>query len=111
MSFGGKIIIGKLNSIANGCGYLFSDNRCSGHGLQEADITCCNHCQKILYLKTWRDDGGWCGQCSQPVCSQCADEMVKSPEDGGGCRPFIKQVEENLNKAYHESQVRRMLGL
>ena len=95
----------------DGCGYLFNDNRAAGEGLQEADVFACNHCQKLLIGKNWRDNGGWCGQCGQPMCGSCADQFLLPPDQGGGCRPFIKQVEESWDRAYHLQQLNKMLGL
>lgn len=87
-------------------GYLYSDNRASGGGLQEADLWCCSHCQKVLIRQHWTHDGGFCGRCMQPVCGVCADLLVHE-----GCVPFIQQVEEALDRAYHRAQNMKMLGI
>ena len=111
MAFGASMIVGRAKSINDGCGYLINDNRASGGNLEEADVLACNHCQKLLVGKDWRDNGGWCGQCGQPMCAECADLFLKPPDEGGGCVPFIKIVEENLDKAYHAKQRAKLLGI
>jgi hypothetical protein len=110
MSQGFAIIVnGKRQS--DGAGYLFNDNRAAGEGLEEADVFACNHCQKLLIGQNWRENGGWCGCCGQPMCASCADEFLKPPDQGGGCRPYIRQIEEMMNRAYHQQQISKILGI
>ena len=94
----------------DGAGYLFNDNRASGGKLEEADVLSCNHCQKLLVGRNWRDDGGWCGSCGQPVCGPCADKILLPLDQGGGCVPFVKRVEQALDENYRRKQNERILG-
>lgn len=87
-------------------GYLLNDNRASGHGKKEVDIYVCEHCQKILEVPMWKDDGGWCGRCQKPICGKCADRMLTE-----GCVPFLKKLEQALEADYRRSQYRKMLGV
>lgn len=109
--FGKAIIIGHAKPINHGAGYLFNDNRCAGEGLEEADVLACNHCQALLVGKNWRENGGWCGQCGQPMCASCADAFLLPPDQGGGCRPFIMLLEKSLDAAYHRKQMAKILGV
>lgn len=111
MEIGKVVIVGRAKSLNHGIGYLFNDNRASGGGVEEADVLACSHCQKLLIGKNWRDNGGFCGQCGQPMCAECADLFLLPPDKGGGCRPFIKLIEESLDKDYHRRQMAKMLGV
>jgi hypothetical protein len=86
-------------------GYLMNDNRASGHGLKEADIYVCEHCQVIIEVPIWKEDGGWCGHCQHPICGKCADDMLRN-----GCVPFMKKLEQALEADYRRQQNRKILG-
>ena len=102
------MIVGR---ITDGAGYLFNDNRASHNGLQEADILGCNHCQKLLIKSEWTQDGAFCGSCCQPICGECGDRMLLPLDKGGGCIPFIKKVEEQVERNYHRKQNEKILGI
>jgi hypothetical protein len=91
---------------ARRAGYLLNDNTASGGKKQEADVVTCAHCQKIILLQKWKDDGGWCARCSKPVCGTCSDRMLTR-----GCEPFTKWVDEQSALAYRKSQLRKIAGL
>lgn len=90
-----------------------------GRVVLEADTVSCNHCQRVMNKKTWRDDGGWCFGCGKPVCSPCF-RLAVSPlgttqtilvADSpftvkmAGCQPFKKQIDQ----AWDELERRRAL--
>lgn len=90
----------------DGAGYLFADDRASGGKLEEADMLGCNHCQKLMKAHLWKQDGGWCGCCAQPVCGPCADKISTQ-----GCTPFIKLVDKQLSETHRKGQNARILGV
>lgn len=87
-------------------GYRYADERCSGGTVQEDECVCCAHCQKLLFLRAWRVDGGWCGRCDAYICGLCADRMVVT-----GCVPFKRLVDDALDRIYHATQNAKVLGL
>jgi len=56
------------------------------HGTQEWDTITCQHCNKMVRLKTKDDLGGFCRLCMKAICGPCADQ--------GQCTPFEKKLEE-----------------
>jgi len=98
------MIVGRRQT--DGAGYMFADDRCSGNGLKEADMLGCNHCQGLMEKNKWREDGGWCSCCGQPVCGPCADKILTE-----GCIPFIKKVDMQLEENYKKKQLGRILGI
>ncbi len=93
-------------SIYSGEGYLFSDDRCSDGPFEEASILGCSHCQKLMKKKDWQADGGFCHSCDAPVCSHCADRILKH-----GCEVFMRALETALMKQYRLEQNARLMGL
>lgn len=87
-------------------GYYKNDDTASGGRKTEADIQTCSHCQAIIKMQDWKEDGGWCGRCMKPICGPCADRMLTR-----GCEPFTKQIEEAMNRDYHRRQFRKFAGL
>jgi len=78
-----------------GAGY-FLNNKNETHAKQEADVQTCAHCQAIILMQKWKDDGAWCGRCMKPICSRCGARAVIH-----GCEPFVKKIEQ-----YAERQMR-----
>ena len=64
-------------------------------GIKEcATFTCC-HCNSIIHIKPGMkaaDMGGFCYQCSKPVCARCCT--------AGNCTPFEKTL-ERIEASYH----------
>jgi len=89
---------------ASGAGYYRNDDTPSGGKKAEADIRTCPHCQAIIKLSEWDvidnggKGGGWCQKCFAPVCRHCAAEMKIH-----GCRPFLKQIEEQMEFTHRNS--------
>lgn len=99
------ILITRVTSIS-GAGYISIDETAAGKGHREADIYCCSHCQAVIFVKAWREDGGFCGRCQAPVCGPCADRMQTR-----GCEPFTAQVERMLEEVYRREQNAKILGI
>lgn len=89
-----------------GAGYYKNDDTPSGGKITEADIRTCTHCQAIIKMQDWKEDGNFCGKCMAPVCHSCGDRMETM-----GCEPFIKRLEEALEGNYRKAQFRKIAGL
>lgn len=63
---------------------------------QEADVQTCSHCQAVILMQQWKDDGAWCGKCMRPICDKCGERAARF-----GCEPFVKKIEQ-----YAETQMR-----
>lgn len=89
-----------------GAGYYKNDDTPSGGKRAEADVQTCTHCQKLLLMQAWKDDGGWCGRCMAPICGPCADRMQLL-----GCEPFLKKIEAELDSLVKYKQHLKVAGL
>lgn len=87
-----------------GAGYFV--NNVASQRRQEADVRTCTHCQAVILMQSWKDDGGFCGRCMAPICGPCADRMLTH-----GCVPFIAQIERAVGVRYKLDQFRKMAGL
>ena len=52
----------------------------------ECDTFSCVHCNKVVFVKSKSDLGGFCIQCFRHICGPCADI--------GTCTPLLKKIEE-----------------
>lgn len=79
-----------------GAGYFVNDKALRSR--QEADVQTCAHCQAIIKMQEWKNDGAFCGKCMKPICNegQCAEQTFFY-----GCVPFLKKIEQ-----YAEAQMR-----
>jgi len=98
------IIIGTPHT--HNAGYYKNDDTASGGRKSEADVQSCSHCQRVILMQQWKEDGGWCGRCMKPICGPCADRMQTR-----GCEPFIKQIEQALEANYRVQHLRKLAGL
>lgn len=98
------IIIGTPHK--HNAGYYKNDDRASGGLKTEADIQSCVHCQAVILMQKWKEDGGWCGRCSKPICGPCADRMLTK-----GCEPFIQKIEQALESNFRRQQFRKIAGI
>lgn len=98
------IIIGTPHT--KGAGYYKNDDTASGGKKSEADIRTCTHCQAVIKMQEWKEDGGFCGKCMAPICSFCADKMQTR-----GCEPFMQQLEKLVDANYRFRQIRKLAGL
>lgn len=73
---------------------------------QEADVRTCTHCQAVILMQKWKDDGGFCGRCMAPICGICADRMLTY-----GCEPFLKKLEQGMEARYRMVQFSKLAGL
>ena len=73
---------------------------------EECDIRTCTHCQKVLKMNLWKEDGGWCSKCNAPICGPCADNMLLR-----GCEPWTKQIDQAFDQAVKLDQFRKLAGL
>jgi len=92
-----SIIIGTPHS--KGGGYFCNDKETSRR--QEADVRTCSHCQAIIKMQEWKENGAWCGKCQSPLCSNhdCAEETARI-----GCVPFVKKFDHFVEQQ-HRLQV------
>lgn len=85
------IVIGTPHT--KGAGYLLNDQNTSRK--HEADIRTCTHCQAVINMQQWKNDGAWCGKCCAPICGAnnpaCAAKTARQ-----GCVPFFKQIERAM---------------
>jgi ssDNA-binding Zn-finger/Zn-ribbon topoisomerase 1 len=89
-----------------GAGYYRSDNTPSGGQLVEADVQTCAHCQKVLLLQQWRENGAWCHRGQHPLCPECGDIA-----EVHGCQTWIQLIETAAEREYARAQYRRMVGV
>lgn len=87
-------------------GYYRNDDRPSGGAMLEGDVQTCTHCQAVLIMGKWKDDGGFCGRCMAPICGPCADRMQVL-----GCEPFLKKLEAELDALVKYRQHLKVAGL
>jgi hypothetical protein len=85
-------------------GYFLNN---SSYGKKEqADIQLCTHCEVVIMMQKWKEDGGFCSCCMAPICGPCADRMLIF-----GCEPFIKKIEVAFETAVKLKQHRKLVGL
>jgi hypothetical protein len=77
-----------------GAGYFVNDKALRSR--QEADVQTCSHCQAVLKMQEWKNNGAWCGKCMKPICDTCGKRA-----EIFGCEPFMKKIEQ-----YAEAQMR-----
>lgn len=87
-------------------GYYCSDDTPAGGRKIEADVQTCPHCQKVILMQAWKDDGGFCGKCHAPICGHCADRMLAF-----GCEPFLKQLEQFIGHQHRVTSFAKFAGL
>ena len=96
---------------ARGAGYMINhQNLTPNQGRQEADILTCPHCQRVINLQKWRDDGAWCNRCNSPVCGGDNPECQMERRTYG-CVPFLKKLEAFTQGQVSQQQFRKLAGL
>lgn len=90
----------------NGEGYWLNDDTPSGGKKSEDVILGCAHCQRALKKHLWLINGGYCSQCDQELCVECATKAVTE-----GCSNFKRFVEQQVNEAYRREQNAKILGI
>ena len=96
------IIVG--TPYTKGAGYYLGDQDTSHR--KEADVRTCTHCQTIIKMQAWKDDGGWCGKCNAPICGPCATRAMTF-----GCEPFIQKLEKYAGAVMRFERFRKFAGL
>jgi hypothetical protein len=92
-----------------GAGYLLDNQNFSVSRRTEADIQTCPHCQAVINMQQWRDNGSWCSKCNAPTCAdgtECAKKTALV-----GCVPYFKFLETVVKTEYEKAQLRRLMGL
>lgn len=89
---------------SRGAGYYVGDKDLKTR--READVATCPHCERVIFLQKWKDDGGFCGKCMKPICGPCADRAMTF-----GCEPFMQKLEKYAENTMRFEQYRRVVGL
>jgi hypothetical protein len=89
-----------------GAGYFLDNQALNPSQHKEADVQQCPHCETVIFMQKWKDDGGFCGRCMKPICGPCADRMLS-----GGCVPAIREIEKTFDMTMKLQQFRRLAGL
>lgn len=89
-----------------GAGYYLNNQGLGAREKEEGDVQQCVHCERVLIVQQWKEDGGWCRRCMGPVCVWCADRMLTH-----GCEPAVKKIEEAFNLGEQLRQFRKLAGL
>jgi hypothetical protein len=89
-----------------GAGYFLDNQKLAPSQRKEADIQQCSHCETVINMQLWKDDGGFCGKCMSPICGLCADKMLTH-----GCTPAIREIEKAFDMTIKLDQFRRLAGL
>lgn len=87
-----------------GAGYFV--NNVALKNKQEADVQLCRHCETVLLMQHWKNDGGFCGRCMAPICGPCADRMLTY-----GCEPFMKKIDRAFDAAVKLKDHLKIAGL
>ena len=87
-------------------GYYRNDDRVAGGRLAEADVRTCTHCQAVIKMQDWKQDGAWCGKCNAPICTHCGARA-----EIYGCEPFMMQLERAMGLGHKYEQFRKLAGL
>lgn len=85
-------------------GYFMNDDRNSGGKKVEADIRTCPHCEKLIKMQEWKDNGAFCRKCNAPICPQCGDRALTF-----GCEPFKRQFDQQVEAMIRRKQLSRGL--
>lgn len=79
------------------------------HGkAKEDDVQTCKHCQAVILMREWQQEGGWCAKCESPLCNNkvCMEETHRL-----GCVPFVKKLEQNFEAEHKLAQFIKSAGL
>jgi hypothetical protein len=66
-------------------------------GITEFDTLTCKHCQYVMHIQKRSDvDAKWgfCPMCHGHLCKRCAGLLPKPIDQGGGCTPFEKKLDQ-----------------
>ena len=83
-----------LTPYTKGAGYFMDGKKLNVSQRKEADIQTCAHCQAIIKMQEWKEDGAWCGKEMKPICGPCGTRALNF-----GCEPFLKKIEERATQS------------
>ncbi len=89
-----------------GAGYFLNNQGLGAREREEGDVQQCSHCECVLIMHKWKEDGGFCGRCMAPICGPCADRMQTY-----GCEPALKKIEAAFEHAVKYRQFCKLAGL
>lgn len=89
-----------------GAGYLLNGKKLNVSQREEADIQTCAHCQAVIRMQEWKDNGAWCGKCMKPICGPCGTRSLRF-----GCEPFVKKIEQYAETQMRFAKFRKDAGL
>jgi hypothetical protein len=96
------ILIGTPHT--HNAGYFINDKDLATR--QEADIQTCTHCQCVIKMQEWKNDGAFCRKCMAPICGLCGDRMLTH-----GCEPFLQRLEQFASAMIKFEQYLKVAGL
>lgn len=97
-----SVLIGTPHT--HNAGYFVNDKNLNTR--QEADVQTCSHCQAIILMQAWKNDGAFCRGCMKPICALCGDRMLTH-----GCEPFLKRLEMFLDATIKYEKFLKVAGL
>lgn len=71
----------------------YSSRKSGDSSHEQDDVQTCAHCQAVLLIREWKEEGGFCHREMKPLCLQCADRALLF-----GCEPFLKKLEAMMRK-------------
>jgi hypothetical protein len=74
----------------------------------EDDIQTCPHCQSVIRLSQWKQEGGFCRKCMKPICNN--PDCVKRTAELG-CVPFTQALEQEWRLQGKLQAFRKLAGL
>lgn len=87
-----------------GAGYFVNDKELKTR--QEADVQSCAHCQAVIKMQEWKDNGAFCGKCMHPICALCGTRALTY-----GCEPFLKKIEAHAERLMRFERFQKVAGL
>jgi hypothetical protein len=95
-----------------GAGYFVNGlNLTPNQGREEADIRTCPHCQYVIKMQEWKNDGAWCYKCNAPVCGTTGNPLCVEERRTYGCMPFMKKLELFTKGQVALTAFRKLAGL
>ena len=91
---------------ARGAGYVMNDDTASGGKKMQGDVQTCAHCQTVIIMQQWKENGAWCSRCGHPICVNCGVRM-----DTHGCENFLRHLEQSIGGEEKLSHFRKLAGI
>lgn len=88
-------------------GYFINNQNCSARGgRQEADVQTCAHCECIMFMHKWKEQGAFCRCCMKPICYLCGGRLATY-----GCENALRRIERYADAVVKYGQYLKMAGL